>query len=54
MAQSSQLHYSVLKLFTGFASADLIALWPAVIHAMTTEPPMANKNIEALSGIRYV
>jgi len=54
MAYSLWLDYSVRNDFTGFASADLIALWPAVIHAMTTEPPMANKNIEALSGIRYV
>ena len=52
MAQSSQLHYSVLKLFTGFASADLIALCPAVIQAITTEPAIANKNIDALNGIR--
>jgi len=46
--------YSVLKDFTGFDIAALIALCPAVIHAITTEPAIANKNIDALSGILYV
>src|SRR5690348_13364158 len=53
-SQSTFPNHSVLKLFTGFASADLMALCPAVIQAMTIEPVIANKNIDALSGIRYV
>ena len=52
MACSLQPPYSVRNDFTGFANADLIALCPAVIHAITTEPPMASKNIDTLSGIR--
>jgi hypothetical protein len=46
------LPYSVRNDFTGLASADLIALCPAVIQAITIEPAIANKNIDALNGIR--
>jgi hypothetical protein len=48
------LFYSVRNDFTGLASADLMALCPAVIQAITIEPAIASKNIDALSGIRYV
>ena len=44
--------HSVLKLFTGFANAVVIARYPTVIHAINIDPPIAIKNIDAPNGMR--
>jgi hypothetical protein len=46
--------YSVLKLFTGLASAAFIARWPTVIQAIMIDPAIAIKKTVTPRSILYV
>ncbi len=45
--------HSVLRLFTGFATAALIAWYPTVSHAKISEMRMVSKNIPKPMSILY-
>jgi hypothetical protein len=48
------MNYSVRKLFTGLARAPLIAVYPTVIQAISTEPPMVTRKNQAPKPINAV